>query len=690
VRPTGSKTERDQAEISCGRLRRRSAPPATQTSTQLAGSCAAARLPWHPSTTRKRTRKALGLVGHAVPLLERSSETSPPPGGAAPPPSPAFNLWTMEEQQVKPSDVPPTIIDNQDSAANPVTAADPVPLAASTDSSVGPAVISAPTAVQAKDAAGQEAPASMFSTSGLSSWAKNLKIPQHSSSQESPTGKNTFARFTSGLGLCVSPKAAQQNDGAEGSTSPTTAQSGDFGYLTKGSASQVSPHGLTELKKIPENIIAMGFPAGDLISGLFGYFEGFYRNHMEEVIRFFEMHHKVACFPFDDHNCPPIRLVISFCYSAYSWLKEDIENVVVVHCKAGNARTGLMISSLLLFLKFFPTAEESIEYYNQKRCVDGKGLILPSQIRYVKYSECILTYFNGENQPPRRCMLRGFHLHRCPYWIRPSITVSNHNGVLFSTKKHPRTKELMVCQLFGSPALEDFCFSAPKKRILVFALPGEPGLAEVAGDFKITFHDRQGDFYCWLNTTMTENSVTLNPTDLDDFDKKIAVTGVLGRDYDGSQPPKPKPAAGPADKKSGAGSSPSIVVDTYESKGAGSNDKDEVFSDSEGEDGSSKGRKQKDANSQGSGSAAKPSETTAVQEEITVAASKVGKVAITSDQGTANVSDATSLKTEVISQGSSTTTPTPPVESSSMSEFKAIAADASVFSFGDEDDYESE
>jgi phosphatidylinositol-3,4,5-trisphosphate 3-phosphatase/dual-specificity protein phosphatase PTEN len=30
---------------------------------------------------------------------------------------------------------------------------------------------------------------------------------------------------------------------------------------------------------------------------------------------------------------------------------------------------------------------------------------------------------------------------------------------------------------------------------MVFALPGEPGLAEVSGDFKIQFHDRQGDFY---------------------------------------------------------------------------------------------------------------------------------------------------------------------------------------------------
>ena len=60
---------------------------------------------------------------------------------------------------------------------------------------------------------------------------------------------------------------------------------------------------------------------------------------------------QVASFPFDDHNCPPIQLITLFCQSAYSWLKEDIENVVVVHCKAGMARTGLMISSLLLYLK---------------------------------------------------------------------------------------------------------------------------------------------------------------------------------------------------------------------------------------------------------------------------------------------------------------------------------------------------
>nr|GFA18188.1 phosphatidylinositol 3,4,5-trisphosphate 3-phosphatase and protein-tyrosine-phosphatase PTEN2A [Tanacetum cinerariifolium] len=71
----------------------------------------------------------------------------------------------------------------------------------------------------------------------------------------------------------------------------------------------------------------------------------------------------VASFPFDDHNCPSIQLIISFCHSAYSWLKEDIEKVEVVHHKAGMARTGIMITSLILYLKFFPTAEEYIDYY---------------------------------------------------------------------------------------------------------------------------------------------------------------------------------------------------------------------------------------------------------------------------------------------------------------------------------------
>ncbi|KAH7575297.1 hypothetical protein JRO89_XS02G0078300 [Xanthoceras sorbifolium] len=668
---------------------------------------------------------------------------------------------------------------------------------------------------------------SKLSATGISTWAKSLKIPQPFSATEDDSstvnnGKSPFARFTSGLGLRSSPKSPQTDDSSEGTS--TTAQSGFIGTFTKGlvdssknavKAVQVKArHVVSQNKRryqeggfdldmtyITENIIAMGFPAGDMSSGFFGYVEGLYRNHMEEVIKFFETHHKdkykvynlcserlydaslfegkvhmclaygymglmaklwkmiiltqlhsyrkfygsflfiliefllqVASFPFDDHNCPPIQLIISFCQSAYSWLKQDIENVVVVHCKAGMARTGLMISSLLLYLKaryisvllplivnifavflqFFPTAEESMDYYNQKRCVDGKGLVLPSQIRYVKYFERILTYFNGENQPGRRCMLRGFRLHRCPYWIRPHITVSDHNdwsvkvesltavevlawslgcnsdyvflseilnGVLFSSKKHPRTKDL-------SP--EDFWFSAPKKGVMVFALPGEPGLAELAGDFKIHFHDRQGDFYCWLNTTMMENRKILNTNDLDGFDKrKLPSPGfqveVVLVDYTGPIPASPSSETVTKESNESSGSAPAAVNQgtTAPNENKNSGNQDDVFSDSEAEEvGSAKKRQARAASADGGAGS-----TTSSNSETNPKSDQVANLARATEQ--VSLGNVGSQPTNAPSEQKKDAIPGLGA-ANTESEFKAMAADASVFSFGDEEDYESE
>ncbi|XP_052201512.1 phosphatidylinositol 3,4,5-trisphosphate 3-phosphatase and protein-tyrosine-phosphatase PTEN2A [Diospyros lotus] len=595
---------------------------------------------------------------------------------------------------------------------------------------------SAITADSGPDNSAHDAP-SRLSTSGISTWAKNLKIPQSrgGTQDELPSGtsgKSTFARFTSGLGLRLSPKSSPPENTSD-EASPT-AQPGFIGNLTKGlvdssknavKAVQVKArHVVSQNKRryqeggfdldmtyITENIIAMGFPAGDMSSGFFGYVEGFYRNHMEEVIKFFETHHKgkykvynlcserlydaslfegkVASFPFDDHNCPPIQLITLFCQSAYSWLKEDIENVVVVHCKAGMARTGLMISSLLLYLKFFPTAEESIDYYNQKRCIDGKGLVLPSQIRYVKYFERVLTYFGGEIPSGRRCMLRGFRLHRCPYWIRPSITVSDHNGAIFTTKKHPRTKDL-------SP--EDFWFSAPKKGIMVFALPGEPGLTELAGDFKVHFHDRQGDFYCWLNTTMIENRKFLTTSDLDGFDKrKLPSPGfqveVVLVDHSATVPTRPQTEPATDTSVESSGTTPVPVAGDTPTKNpnrdSGSNEKDDVFSDSEAEEtGSSKSRQSAAASDTGGTYDAKASNSDSTN------ATQVASLSRQTEQ--VSLGQTNSMQSHPISEPKNDATagavpglaaPNPEGE---VSDFKAMAADASVFTFGDEDDYDSE
>lgn len=314
-----------------------------------------------------------------------------------------------------------------------------------------------------------------------------------------------------------------------------------------------------DMTYITESIIAMGFPGGDISSGIVGYVEGFYRNHMEDVIRCLETNHKekykvynlcaerlydaalfegkVASFPFEDHNCPPLSMMMAFCESCYDWLKGGLDRVVVVHCKAGMARTGLMICCFLLYTKIFSSVEQTMDFYNAKRTTDGKALVIPSQLRYVHYFYRILNEFDSVTPPPRKCILRGIRLHKCPYWLRPGITITNHSGVVFSSRRHPRTKNLLPEGIWHSP---------PRKGVVVFALPGERCVTEIAGDFKITFQDRHGDFHCWLNTTMMPARLLLGTNELDGFEKRrLGSPGfqveVVVLDHDAPLPTKLKP-----------------------------------------------------------------------------------------------------------------------------------------------------
>lgn len=603
-----------------------------------------------------------------------------------------------------------------------------------------------------------------FSAAGLANWAKNLRINPNSNVQENATPgegvKNPFSLLSNSFGRRSASRIPVVEAPLESPSSMSPgSQDGGLGNIAKGfldtsknamKAVQLKARHLVSQNKrryqeggydldlayITDSIIAMGFPAGDLSSGILGYVEGFYRNHMEEVISFFETHHKdkykvynlcserlydaslfegkVACFPFNDHNCPPLQLVAAFCQSAYSWLKADLDNVVVVHCKAGKARTGLMISSLLLYLKFYPTAEESIVFYNQKRCVDGKGLILPSQLRYVKYFERVLRNCDGETPMGRKVVLRGFRLHRCPYWIRPSITISDHNGIVFSSKKHPRTKDMMP---------EDIWFNAPRKGIMVFALPGERGLADLDGDFKVLFHDRHGDFYCWLNTNMMENRTMLGPDDLDGFEKrKLPSPGfqveIVILDHDTSMNTKvvrESPASTtPPTKNDIPLASLATSGDVSRTTGGskrGAEEKDDVFSDTESEGSIRKhtDSSEKISSSQAVGGEGLPQiesdQHNAAANPITgsLGLSNVerGRVAqmgskdasysrdsVASDEQIKEEVSVQSTRSEAHDQNvSQTNTHLPP------SDFKAIAAasaaDASVFTFGDEEDYES-
>lgn len=162
--------------------------------------------------------------------------------------------------------------------------------------------------------------------------------------------------------------------------------------------------------------------------------EAMYRNPMSEVQRFFESRHAghyrivdlrseagaaydparfggaVASFRFADHNPPPLALLTAACGDVDAWLAADERNVVAVHCKAGKGRTGVVIAAYLLRAGLAASAGEALRAFGDRRSADGKGVTIPSQIRYVHYFEQTLL----AEARPAVYRLRHIRMHSVP------------------------------------------------------------------------------------------------------------------------------------------------------------------------------------------------------------------------------------------------------------------------------------
>jgi phosphatidylinositol-3,4,5-trisphosphate 3-phosphatase/dual-specificity protein phosphatase PTEN len=273
-----------------------------------------------------------------------------------------------------------------------------------------------------------------------------------------------------------------------------------------------------DLTYITTRIIAMGIPSTSI--------KGIYRNSMDKVQSFLNTRHpsqykvfnlckekeysddlffKQGYYPIEDHEAPPINSIIPFCLDAKSFLNEDPNNIIAVHSKAGKGRAGTFICCLLMFMRIFDTADECLQYYGMMRMESGKGLTVPSQIRYVEYFEKILK--NNMGYPLRfirKCFvkIRMFTIPMFQKKYMTSFSIDN-SGFTYNSGKQ---KHLVHEQ---NNAVLDFIID---------------NLLIVEGDVQVVFYrnhmlgKKEKIFKFWFNTNFIPNNgniIELNKKSID-------------------------------------------------------------------------------------------------------------------------------------------------------------------------------
>ncbi|XP_058534348.1 tensin-3 [Ochotona princeps] len=161
-----------------------------------------------------------------------------------------------------------------------------------------------------------------------------------------------------------------------------------------------------DLTYITERIIAVSFPAGGC--------EESYLRHLQEVTRMLKSKHgdnylvinlsersydltklnpKIMDVGWPELHAPPLDKMCTICKAQESWLNSDPQHVVVIHCRGGRGRIGVVISSYMHFTHVSASADQALDRFAMKKFYDDKvaALIQPSQKRYVQFLSGLLS-----------------------------------------------------------------------------------------------------------------------------------------------------------------------------------------------------------------------------------------------------------------------------------------------------------
>ncbi|XP_075068771.1 tensin-3 isoform X2 [Mixophyes fleayi] len=137
-------------------------------------------------------------------------------------------------------------------------------------------------------------------------------------------------------------------------------------------------------------------------------------NLSEKRYELSKLNTKVMDLGWPDLHAPPLDKMCTICKAMESWLNSDPLHVVVIHCRGGKGRIGVVISSYMHFTNVSASADQALDRFAMKKFFDDKLSVLmqPSQIRYVNFLNGLLSGMEKMNATP--LFLHYIILHAIP------------------------------------------------------------------------------------------------------------------------------------------------------------------------------------------------------------------------------------------------------------------------------------
>ncbi|XP_039997962.1 tensin isoform X2 [Xiphias gladius] len=115
-----------------------------------------------------------------------------------------------------------------------------------------------------------------------------------------------------------------------------------------------------------------------------------------------KLNHKVLEFGWPDHHAPALDKICSMCKAIDTWLNGDPRNVVVLHNKGNQGRTGVVVAAYMHYSNISASADQALDRFAMRRFYEDKALPVgqPSQKRYVRYFNGLLSGHIKINNKP--------------------------------------------------------------------------------------------------------------------------------------------------------------------------------------------------------------------------------------------------------------------------------------------------